>query len=56
LQRAGREAIPKAEDRQRDVSEMTRKLTKVAMERILEIEMEEHLREKKNGRRPSGNS
>lgn len=40
----------------KDVSEMTRMLTKVAMERILEIEMEEHLGEKKKGKRPSGNS
>ena len=39
-----------------DVSEMTTMLAKVAMERILEIEMEEHLGEKKNGQRPSGNS
>ncbi len=39
-----------------DVSEMTKMLAKVAMERILEIEMEEHLGEKKNGQRPSGNS
>ena len=39
-----------------DVSEMTKMLAKVAMERILEIEMEDHLGEKKNGQRPSGNS
>ena len=39
-----------------DVSEMTKMLAKVAMEHILEIEMEEHLGEKKNGQRPSGNS
>ncbi|MDC7218289.1 MAG: IS256 family transposase [Spirochaetales bacterium] len=39
-----------------DVSEMTKMLTKVAMERILEIEMEEHLGEKKKGQRPTGNS
>lgn len=40
----------------KDISEMTRMLTKVAMERILEIEMEEHLGEKKKGKRPSSNS
>ncbi len=39
-----------------DVSDMTKMLAKVAMERILEIEMEEHLGEKKNGQRPSSNS
>ena len=39
-----------------DVSEMARMLTKVAMERALEIEMEEHLGEKANGRRTNGNS
>ena len=39
-----------------DVSDMTKMLAKVAMERILEIEMEEHLGEKKNGQRPSDNS
>jgi len=39
-----------------DVSDMTKMLTKVAMERILEIEMEEHLGEKKNGQRPAKNS
>ena len=37
-----------------DVSDMW--LTKVAMERALEIEMEEHLGEKKQGQRPHGNS
>ncbi len=41
---------------QQDVSDMTKMLAKVAMERILEIEMEEHLGEKKAGQRPSGNS
>ncbi len=40
----------------KDVSEMTRMLTKVAMERALEIEMEEHLGEKNEGKRPNGNS
>ena len=40
----------------KDVSEMTRMLTKVAMERALEIEMEEHLGEKTDGKRPNGNS
>ena len=39
-----------------DVSAMTKMLTKVAMERALEIEMEEHLGEKSQGKRPSGNS
>ena len=39
-----------------DVSEMTRMLSKVAMERILEIEMENHLGEKTNGQRPSENT
>ena len=39
-----------------DVSDMTRWLTKVAMERALEIEMEEHLGEKNHGQRPNGNS
>jgi putative transposase len=39
-----------------DVSSMTKMLAKVAMERILEIEMEEHLGEKTNGKRPAGNS
>jgi transposase-like protein len=39
-----------------DVSEMARMLTKVAIERALEIEMEEHLGEKSNGRRTNGNS
>lgn len=39
-----------------DVSEMARILTKVAIERALEIEMEEHLGEKSNGRRTNGNS
>jgi len=39
-----------------DISDMTKMLTKVAMERILEIEMEEHLGEKKKGQRPSNNS
>ena len=39
-----------------DVSEMTRMLTKVAIERALEIEMEEHLGEKSKGRRKDGNS
>ena len=39
-----------------DVSEMTRMLTKVAMERALEIEMEEHLGEKSKGRRKNGNT
>lgn len=43
----------KSED---DVSEMTRMLTKVAIERALEIEMEEHLGEKSNGRRKNSNS
>lgn|GEM_PF-1701208 len=33
-----------------DVSEMARMLTKVAIERALEIEMEEHLGEKSKGR------
>jgi len=41
---------------EKDVSAMTKMLTKVAMERALEIEMEEHLGEKKSGQRPSGNS
>lgn len=41
---------------QQDVSDMTKMLAKVAMERILELEMEEHLGEKKGGQRPSGNS
>lgn len=39
-----------------DVSEMARMLTKVAIERALEIEMEEHLGEKSKGRRKNGNS
>jgi len=39
-----------------DVSEMTRMLSKVAMERILEIEMENHLGEKSKGLRTKGNS
>ena len=39
-----------------DVSEMARMLTKVAIERALEIEMEEHLGEKSKGRRKKGNS
>lgn len=39
-----------------DVSEMARMLTKVAIERALEIEMEEHLGEKSKGRRKTGNS
>jgi len=39
-----------------DVSEMARMITKVAIERALEIEMEEHLGEKSNGRRKNGNS
>jgi len=39
-----------------DVSEMTRMLSKVAMERILEIEMENHLGEKSKGLRTNGNS
>jgi len=41
---------------EKDVSQMTRMLTKIAMERALEIEMEEHLGEKEKGIRPSGNS
>ena len=41
---------------EKDVSQMTRMLTKIAMERALEIEMEEHLGEKEKGVRPSGNS
>ena len=40
---------------QKDISEMTKTLAKIAMERILELEMEEHLGEKKAGQRPSGN-
>lgn len=40
----------------KDVSAMTKMLAKVAMERALEIEMEEHLGEKQNGQRPSGNT
>ncbi len=40
----------------KDVSAMMRMLSKVAMERAIEIEMEEHLGEKKEGRRPSSNS
>jgi transposase-like protein len=39
-----------------DVSEMTRMLAKVAMERILEIEMEDHLGVKSKGLRKNGNS
>ena len=39
-----------------DVSEMTRMLSKVTMERILEIEMENHLGEKSKGLRKNGNS
>lgn len=39
-----------------DVSEMARMLTKVAIERALEIEMEEHLGEKSKGRRKTANS
>jgi len=39
-----------------DVSEMARMLSKVAIERALEIEMEEHLGEKSHGRRKNGNS
>ena len=39
-----------------DVSEMARMLTKVAIERALEIELEEHLGEKSNGQRKNGNS
>ena len=37
-----------------DVSEMAWMLSKVAMERALEIEMEEHLGEKTNGRTRMG--
>jgi len=40
----------------KDVSAMMRMLAKVAMERAKEIEMEEHLGENKEGRRPSDNS
>lgn len=40
----------------KDVSAMTKMLAKVAMERALEIEMEEHLGEKTNGQRPSDNT
>lgn len=40
----------------KDVSDMTMMLTKVAMERALEIEMEEHLGEKEKGQRPTSNS
>ncbi len=39
-----------------DVSAMARMLTKAAIERALEIEMEEHLGEKSHGRRKNGNS
>jgi len=39
-----------------DISKMTKMLAKVAMERALEIEMEEHLGDKKNGQRPTGNT
>lgn len=39
-----------------DVSEMARMLTKAAIERALEIEMEEHLGEKSKGRRNNGNT
>jgi len=38
---------------QQDVSDMTKMLAKVAMERILELEVEEYLGEKKAGQRPS---
>ena len=41
---------------EKDVSAMTRMLSKFAMEKALEIEMEEHLGEKREGRRDSGNS
>jgi putative transposase len=41
---------------EKDVSAMTRMLAKVAMERALEIEMEEHLGEKEKGIRTNGNS
>jgi len=41
---------------EKDVSTMTRMLSKFAMEKALEIEMEEHLGEKRDGRRESGNS
>lgn len=40
----------------KDVSAMMRMLSKVAMERAIEIEMEDHLGEKQDGRRPSSNS
>jgi putative transposase len=41
---------------EKDVSVMTRMLSKFAMEKALEIEMEEHLGEKREGRRALGNS
>ena len=41
---------------EKDVSAMTRMLSKFAIEKALEIEMEEHLGEKREGRRDSGNS
>ena len=44
---------PKSEE---EISEMAWMIIKVAIERALEIEMEEHLGEKSKGRRNDGNS